>query len=67
MAATANVALATSPEGGDNHAVPDTALAKTRPRHGALGRVLHVDLGERRSWVEDVEEQRTQPSAVAAE
>ena len=35
----------------------ETALAKSRPRHGALGRVLHVDLTAQRSWTEEVDEQ----------
>ena len=50
------MALATPRTGSDNPRVPETALATTRPRHGALGRVLHVDLGEQRSWVEEVDE-----------
>lgn len=41
---------------GDNRTVTETT-AITRPRHGAHGRVLHVDLGEQRSWIEDVDEQ----------
>ena len=36
---------------------PSTALVKPdTPRHGAHGRVLVVDLGEQRSWVESVDE-----------
>ena len=57
MVAAVKVALATPRTRGDNPAVPETALARTRPRHGALGRVLHVDLGEQRSWVEEIDEQ----------
>ncbi len=34
--------------------MPETAL--TAPRYGSLGRVLHVDLTERRHWVEAVDE-----------
>jgi aldehyde:ferredoxin oxidoreductase len=35
----------------------ESALVPAAPRHGALGRVLHVDLGERRHWVEAVPEE----------
>jgi len=37
--------------------MPETALAPSTPRHGAHGRILHVDLGERRSWIESVGEE----------
>src|SRR5688500_483007 len=36
--------------------MPEHALVPAAPRHGAHGRVLHVDLGERRHWVETVGE-----------
>ena len=39
-----------------NAAMSETALAPSAPRYGAHGRVLHVDLGARRSWVEPVGE-----------
>src|SRR4029078_9132211 len=35
----------------------DAALVPAPPRYGAHGRVLHVDLGERRHWVEQVGEE----------
>jgi aldehyde:ferredoxin oxidoreductase len=34
-----------------------TALVPASPRYGTLGKVLFVDLGERRHWVEHVDEQ----------
>ena len=34
----------------------DNALAPSAPRHGAHGRVLHVDLTQRKTWVEPVGE-----------
>ena len=37
--------------------MPEQALVPAAPRHGAHGRVLHVDLGEQRHWVEPVGEE----------